>query len=72
MYPPKTESVKCRTCPTGVSKTGKKVCVACQRKVQQWLDGGYSPTFNGVIEQPADTDNPRSFLDRALMQRNEE
>lgn len=67
MTPP--ESKICRTCKVGSSRTGQKVCAACQRKIQQWLDGGYEPQWNGVVIAPADADDPRSLLDRALMLR---
>jgi hypothetical protein len=61
----------CRTCKIAAVDDGNCRCRVCHRAFRRWLDGGntYQPMWNGVVGAPADSDEPRSRLDRALAQR---
>lgn len=59
---------KCKSCER---LTTRFRCAKCEKDFQQWLSGGphYVPEWDGVVNAPADSDEPRSSLDRALAQK---
>ncbi len=59
---------QCKTCKTADSEDGEVRCRACHKKYRQWLEGSahYTPLWDGVVSAPADADEPRTNLDRAL------
>lgn len=61
----------CKTCKRRETEDGQVRCRPCHSAFRKWLDGGafYEPQWNGVVSAPADADEPRSRLDRALAQR---
>jgi hypothetical protein len=56
----------CRTCKTKQATDTEVRCKGCHKRFLLWLDGGYTPQWNGVESAPPDADEPRSTLDRAL------
>lgn len=73
MYLPEScERPMCKTCKTRRALDRQVRCKGCHKLFLAWLDGGYEPEWNGVVGAPADADEPRSTLDRALANRTRE
>jgi len=62
----------CRTCKIRRALDRQVRCNPCHQRFKLWLDGGYEPEWDGVCGAPADADEPRSTLDRALAIRTKE
>jgi hypothetical protein len=62
------EPCLCKTCKKLEAEDGQVRCRGCHAAFRRWLDGGevYQPLWDGVISAPADADEPRTNLDRAL------
>ncbi len=68
------EPCMCKTCKKAETEDGQVRCRHCHAAFRRWLDGGisYQPMWDGVVSAPANSDEPKSRLDRALAQRREQ
>jgi hypothetical protein len=64
----------CKTCKTREPEDGEVRCRTCHKAFRRWLDGGefYVPMWNGLVSAPADSDDPKTRLDRALAKKRDE
>ena len=67
------ETCNCKTCKVAEAEDSEIRCRKCHAAFRRLLDGGafYEPLWNGVVSAPADSDDPKTKMDRALAQRKE-